>query len=198
MITVGPHGPQAFAADKGMAPYIWAISPNASGGTIDATGNYTAGSKAGVTDVVIVTDSLLQTGRAEVTITAGVIVRPDKASVKPLGRVTFTASGGSGLGYQWSVTSAPAHGTIDAQGNYTAGADPSVDDDIAVQDSSGNKGGAKVQPDQKLLFKGDWEKDAVRLKAVRKIASDLAALAIAPPPPLPAAKPPAPPPKKRW
>ena len=60
-----------------------------------------------------------------------------------------------------------------------------------------SKGAAKVQPDQKILFKGDWEKDAVRLKAVRKIASDLAALAVAPPQPLPPAKVP-PPPKRRW
>jgi transcription-repair coupling factor (superfamily II helicase) len=40
-----------------------------------------------------------------------------------------------------------------------------------------NKATAKVQPDHRLLFKGEWEQADVRLKAVREIASALAAIA---------------------
>ena len=40
-----------------------------------------------------------------------------------------------------------------------------------------SKGGIKIQPDQKLVFRGDWDLPEARLKGVRALAAQLAALA---------------------
>ena len=42
-----------------------------------------------------------------------------------------------------------------------------------------SKGGVKIQPDQKLVFRGDWDLPEARLKGVRALAAQLAALAAA-------------------
>jgi hypothetical protein len=53
------HGTQTFMAIGGSGTErVWSISPNLSGGTVDASGLYTAGSTNNVTDVVEVVDSL--------------------------------------------------------------------------------------------------------------------------------------------
>ena len=42
-----------------------------------------------------------------------------------------------------------------------------------------SKGAVKIQPDQKLVFRGDWDMPEARLKGVRALAAQLAALAVA-------------------
>ncbi|HXX30075.1 MAG TPA: hypothetical protein VEJ89_05100, partial [Myxococcaceae bacterium] len=57
----------------------------------------------------------------------------------PRGTATFTASGGSGTGFSWSLSTNASGGTINAStGAYTAGATPNVTDVVRVQDSLGN------------------------------------------------------------
>jgi hypothetical protein len=66
------------------------------------------------------------------------LISPPNATVPPLGTQIFTASGGSGTGYQWSLALNPSGGNITASGLYTAGATPNVFDKVQVTDSDLN------------------------------------------------------------
>ncbi len=54
----------------------------------------------------------------------------------PRGTQQFSATGGSGAGYTWSLTAAPSGGRISASGLYTAGPTPNVVDGVQVSDSA--------------------------------------------------------------
>jgi N-acetylneuraminic acid mutarotase len=144
--TVAPRQSQTFTASGGSdTGYVWSLATNASGGTIDAaTGEYMAGSTGSVTDVVRVTDSLGHTASASITVTAGVSIAPATATVTPRAGQTFTASGGSGDGFVWSLATNASGGTIDSTGAYTAGSTGSVIDVVQVTDSLGNTATAGV------------------------------------------------------
>ncbi|HMK74089.1 MAG TPA: hypothetical protein VK454_12165, partial [Myxococcaceae bacterium] len=138
--SVAPRGSLTFTASGGSgAGYTWSLSTNASGGSIVAgTGAYTAGATPSVTDVVRVQDSLGNAATRNVTVGLGVTIA-GAASIAPRGTTTFTASGGSGTGFAWSLSTNASGGTINAStGAYTAGATPSVMDVVRVQDSLGN------------------------------------------------------------
>ncbi|MFL5247483.1 MAG: choice-of-anchor D domain-containing protein, partial [Myxococcales bacterium] len=140
-VTVSPRGGQAFTASGGSgAGYTWSLVTNASGGTIDAsTGAYTAGSTPSVNDVVRVTDSLGNSGDRNVTVTAGLSILPATVTRAPRAAQAFTASGGSGTGYAWSLTTNGSGGTIDpSTGAYSAGAAGSVLDVVRLTDSLGS------------------------------------------------------------
>jgi hypothetical protein len=58
---------------------------------------------------------------------------------------TFTASGGSGTGYTWSLSTNASGGSINpATGVYTAGPTGKVTDVVRVQDSLGSSATATV------------------------------------------------------
>jgi Zn-dependent metalloprotease len=66
---------------------------------------------------------------------------PASAVVPPRGQVLFTATGGSGTGYNWSFATSSSSGSINAStGAYTAGPAGSVTDIVKVTDSLGNTG----------------------------------------------------------
>ncbi len=66
-------------------------------------------------------------------------IAPTGAVVAPLGTQTFTATGGSGSGYVWSLSANLSGGSITAAGGvYTAGATPNVVDEVQVTDSASN------------------------------------------------------------
>ncbi len=68
---------------------------------------------------------------------SSVVISPANPTVAAGGTQTFTASGGSGTGYVWSLTSRPSGGTINAAtGVYTAGATGGVTDVVQVADSA--------------------------------------------------------------
>ena len=121
------------------------MQTNGSGGTIDAsTGAYVAGSAGSKTDIVRVADSAGNIALALVTVTAGVSISPSAATVHPMNSKTFTASGGSGGGWAWSLAqigSPAAH--ITSAGVYTAGIFPGTDI-VKVVDSLGNSATATV------------------------------------------------------
>ena len=69
LATVPPLGAQAFIAHDGTgAGYTWTLATNASGGSIDGSGHYTAGPTGGVVDVVRLTDSSGEWSSARVTV----------------------------------------------------------------------------------------------------------------------------------
>ena len=145
--SVPPKGSETFSASGGTGlGYSWSLATNASGGSINAsTGSYTAGATASVTDVVEVTDSVGTTREVNVSVTAGVSISPASPSVPPKGSKTFTASGGSGLDYSWSLATNNSGGIINpTTGAYTAGATGSVTDIVQVVDSLGNSATTNV------------------------------------------------------
>ncbi len=77
--------------------------------------------------------------------TPGVSISPGTATVAPLGSQTFTASGGSGSGYAWSLATNNSGGSINAStGAYTAGAMGSVSDVVQATDSLSDSATATI------------------------------------------------------
>lgn len=131
--------------------YRWHMVDGPSGGHVDPlTGVYMAGPKVGVTDVLALSDSAgavrtvdLQTTPpllGVLSISApfdsdrGAFLLP-VAGGRPL---TYTASGGSGQGYRWSLSQNPSGGRVDpATGVYTPGPLGGVTDLLTVTDSAG-------------------------------------------------------------
>ena len=143
--SVSPRGAQTFTASGGTGTgYAWSLAVNESSGSISPAGVYLAGSVSSVTDTVKVTDSGGKTATAAVAVTAGVFITPATAAVKSRGTRSFTASGGSGVGYVWSLAVNASGGSITAAGLYTAGATANVTDTVTVTDSLANVGTAVV------------------------------------------------------
>jgi len=140
-----PRGTISFVATGNVGAVMWSLATNASQGTIDATtGAYTAGSTGSVTDVVAASDSLGGATTVMVSVGPGVSITPAAPTVAPLGTLTLQASGGSGTGYAWTLTTNASGGAITSGGQYTAGSTPSVTDIAEATDSLGNVGTASV------------------------------------------------------
>ncbi len=130
--------------------YRWHLVDGPSGGHVDPlTGVYTAGPEAGVTDVLAVSDSegsvktlnLLVTPPIRGLLSIGVPIDQEIGFLLPAagGRaLTYTASGGSGQGYRWSLPQNLSGGRVDpVTGVYTPGPTGGVTDLLAVTDSAG-------------------------------------------------------------
>jgi hypothetical protein len=143
--NVPPRGTLSFSASGGNPPFSFSLAANASGATITPSGAYKAGPSGGGTDIVRVTDASGATRSANVTVGAGVTITPASPETPPLGQIAFTAAGGSGAGYTWSLASnAGGGGAIDpATGVYTAGPGSTVDT-VKVSDSLGNTAAVNV------------------------------------------------------
>jgi uncharacterized DUF497 family protein len=143
--SVAPRGRLAFTASGGSnAGYIWALTTDNSGAALTQGGVYTAGTTGDVSDVVTFVDSVGNARSAAVTITSGVSITPASASLAPNGSQVFKASGGSGMGYTWTVTTNNSGGSMTAAGVYTAGAKGGVTDVVTCTDSLGNTKTATV------------------------------------------------------
>ena len=128
--TVAPGGTQQFSASGGSGSgFVWSLAAGASG-TVSASGLYTASIVAGA-DTLDVVDSLGNKATATITISAALAITPSNVSLPPLGTQRFTASGGAGIGYVWSVN---GQGSINSTGLYTAGTAGSTTDTISVKD----------------------------------------------------------------
>jgi hypothetical protein len=146
-LSLPPRGAQVFAATGGQpGAYTFSLATNASGATVDpATGAYQAGATGKVTDVVQVTDTNGNQATARVTVTDAVTLSPAAANLDAKAALTFTASGGSGQGFTFSLSASPSGGSIDAAtGAYVAGATGGVEDTVQAVDSLGNSAVARV------------------------------------------------------
>jgi hypothetical protein len=83
-------------------------------------------------------------------------IAPETATVEPNGTVAFTASGGTGSGYVWTLWTNRSGASLDAAGQYRAGKTGGVTDIVKVTDSYGEVAtrnvtvtGATVQQPQK-------------------------------------------------
>jgi subtilisin family serine protease len=146
--TVAPGGKVSFTASGGTGEgWTWSLATNASGGAIDPrTGEYTAGPGGAATDVVQVEDSFENVATASVSVVAPLSVDPGAATVAPRDQLRFTASGGSGSGYRWSLVTSATGGTIEGgtgaygpeTGLYRAGPIGGATDVVQVEDLVGN------------------------------------------------------------
>lgn len=143
-LSTPPRGPLTLSTTGNVGAVTWALATNASGGTVDSLGHYTAGAKGSVTDVVTATDSLAGAATVMVSVGPDVSVDPAAPSAPPRGTVTFTATGGSGTGYAWKLTTNASGATIAPTGAYVAGATTGVTDTVQVTDSLGNVGTGSV------------------------------------------------------
>jgi predicted secreted protein len=163
-----PRGGLVFVAVGGSGTGLaWSLVTNASGGSIQtATGTYVAGPMGAVTDVVRVTDSLGNEAMRSVAVTPGVSIAPANASVRRMGALPLVASGGSGTGYVWSLTTNTSGGSVSPNsGSFTAGSTGGTTDTVRVVDSLGNEamGSVTVRADLSLSStkvsvppKGSW------------------------------------------
>lgn len=131
--TVPMGASQAFTATVTGASntgVTWSIQEGSAGGTIDATGKYTAPKTAG-TYHIIVTSMADPSKSVVITVTVtsvttgnpvSISVSPSVAGVKELAPFKFVASfaGTTNTSANWSVVEGAAGGTIDSNGNYTA------------------------------------------------------------------------------
>jgi uncharacterized protein (TIGR03382 family) len=135
--SVAPGASRSFTAHGGSSGgYVWSLAANASGGSIDSTGTYTAGALDHVIDRVQVTDSVGNVAFATVSVGDELVVTSG-SSVPPRGTLQLTASGGTGTGLVWSLETNASGATI-AGDMYQAGAQGEVVDVARVTDSAGN------------------------------------------------------------
>jgi len=106
----------------------WSVQ-EASGGTVDTSGRYTAPAAAGMFHVVATSIAdVTRMDSATVTVTVptiAVTVSPQITQTSPGGAVAFTATvtgttAGQSTAVTWFVQEGPSGGSIDAGGNYTA------------------------------------------------------------------------------
>lgn len=133
---------RAFVADGGSGGgYVWSLSINTSGGSVNAFGIYTAGLTAGV-DELRVEDATGNASTTRITVT-GPKISPINASVAVKARLGFVAEGGSGI-YTWSLVTNASGGTINDFGIYVAGSIAGTTDVVQVEDSRGNRSTVNV------------------------------------------------------
>lgn len=153
-----PRGALEFVAAGGSGTgYVWSLTANPSGGTIEADGSYVAGAVGNTTDVVRVVDSLANERLINVAVGPGVAIQPPTSTVAVGTAFSFTATGGNGV-YTWSGFALPSGGNIMADtGLYSAGVTANtVTDIIQATDTLGNTATATVQ----VIGTNDVEPDA--------------------------------------
>lgn len=99
---------------------------------------YTAGATGSVTDQVSATDAEGGTRLFDITVGPGITIDQQGPNPPPNGTIDFTAQGGKGAPYTWSLLANPSGGTITAAGSYKAGPTQAVDT-VKVVDQLGNQ-----------------------------------------------------------
>lgn len=133
-----------FTASGGRSPYTYSFDTNGSGASIgSSSGILNSGATgAGALDVVRVTDSEGNFALAAVQVYDPIVIAGGSAKVAPntAALLPYTASGGSGFGYNWAVSvNNSGNGSIDAATAIYTGGDQTtgVHDTIMVTDSLG-------------------------------------------------------------
>jgi hypothetical protein len=135
--TSPPRGQLDFIAAGGVGPYAFSFQTNASAGRLMGS-TYFAGINGNTVDVVRVADRTGGTTFARVDIGPGVTIAPAAPGpIPPRSSLHFTATGGSGGGYVWTLVTSSLS-TIDGNGNYTAGPFGESVDTVRATDSLGN------------------------------------------------------------
>lgn len=137
--AVRVNGAATASAAGGSGRYTYALSTNASGGSISGD-RYVAGPTPG-TDVITATDDCGNAATASIVVDLAFSVLPARATVRPGTRFTVELTGLKGTA-QFQAQALPSGGSISSAGEYVAGATEGLDL-IIVRDS--------VTGDQALL-----------------------------------------------
>ena len=139
-VSVSPRGTTTVAAAGGAGSYIYQLTSNGSGGSINPhTGVYVAGGQPLSTDVITITDANGATTTVVINIGAGVALVPASPAAPPRGSIAFGATGGSSIGYVYTLAMNASGATLDPNtGAYVAGPTGDVADVVSVRDSLGN------------------------------------------------------------
>lgn len=141
--TTTTRGTVEFTAVGGSNAFTWAITTNASGGTIDPnTGVYIAGTVGNVIDTVKVTDSVGNSATVGVTVGPALTIDPIALTVLTGETRSFNAAGGSGV-YSFALIQNQSGGTITPDGTYSSGATAGTDI-VRLSDSLGSTADAAV------------------------------------------------------
>jgi len=145
-ITLAPLAHHNFSAAGGTGSGItFSFQINASGGSIDASGHYIAGSTGSVTDEIQAVDSLGNTGVCIITVGPNLTISPTTITKPPRGGQTFSHAGGSGTGITFAFVTNNSGGSINSTtGAYVAGTTGSVTDTVSVTDDLGNTANAVI------------------------------------------------------
>jgi MYXO-CTERM domain-containing protein len=143
--TLPPRATRSIKVSGGYPPYHFSFISNASSGNVAQHGVYLAGPKGNRLDIVRITDAFGQTSTSTFSVTAEISVEPKGSKIAPRDSIGFTAKGGSGIGFVWSIAQNPSGGNIDAStGAYAAGPGTNCVDVIRATDSLGNIGEVSV------------------------------------------------------
>ena len=130
--TLRVNGAATVTATGGTGRFTYAITTNASGGTLSGN-RYIAGPTPGV-DVVAAVDDCGNSSSVDLDVHAAFDVKSARATIKPATRFSIRVQGTLGAPTFTTSGSLPSGGTMSAAGEYTAG--PSAATDlITVQDS---------------------------------------------------------------
>ncbi len=148
--TVAPNEQLVVVAVGGKPPYVFSLTQNGSGGSVDSlTGKYVVGSNggaAGTTDLVAATDANGRTSSLTFNVGATLSARPTLAFVRPGTPNRIIASGGKGNGnFAFAPHGNHSHGGIDPiTGDYTPGLNPLTTDTLQVTDDTGTVASVSV------------------------------------------------------
>jgi alpha-tubulin suppressor-like RCC1 family protein len=149
-VTLAPGVQQTFSASSNGVPLTTGIAWSATGGTIDGSGRFTAGSGTGTYEVTATRTSSGESATALVQIASGAVApaitgQPQNAAVTVGQTATFTvaASGTAPLVYQWSKNGVNVNCATGANcPTYTTPASTTADDgavySVMVSNSSGS------------------------------------------------------------
>lgn len=144
VITDGTKTFTASVVNTSNTAVTWSVQEGAAGGTVDASGKYTAPAAQGTYHINVVSQA---DSSKKVTITITVVppvrVSPPTTTVYTSGIKTFSATGpdASVLPVTWSVQEGAAGGAIDANGLYTAPGTPGTYHVIATSKADATKTG---------------------------------------------------------
>jgi hypothetical protein len=138
--TIGGGTSLLVGAAGGQGPFTYKVTSG--GGSVDASGHFTAPATAG-TSVVSITDSLGSSTLVTITINPPLSISPASATLTASSGQTTRLVGMNGIPpYQYSVAS--GSGTVSAQGLYTVGTVSGVST-VQVTDGQGTTATAQVR-----------------------------------------------------
>ncbi len=148
LVSIAPGESIAFVVSggSGATHFAFANAAAASGpqATLSDTGAYRAGALGSVEDDVIVRDASGDTATARVVIGAALALSPKLVNVAPNQSLGFIAAAGKPP-YVFSIATNVSQSSIDpATGEYTAGAQGTSNDVVAVTDANGQMTTAQV------------------------------------------------------
>jgi hypothetical protein len=139
-VSVAPRQAVAFSTGStGIGPYRWFFGTSPQGSLSATSGTnvtYTAGTTPNTSDSIVITDAANEMVTIAVSIGPGITINPASPAIATLGTQQFSATGGAGSGYTWTITNASPVGSLSGS-LYTAGSTAGTDT-IQVQDQLGN------------------------------------------------------------